>query len=177
MAIIVPSDWTPRADLRRIIVHWTGGMKTPNGLDRQHYHILIDGAGGLVRGNVSIAANAIGSTIRPRASHTLNCNEGSIGVSLCGMAKAVERPFHPGPAPITKEQWAALPHVLAALCTRYRIPVTDKTVLSHAEVQANLGIRQRQKWDIAILPFAPELNTAREVGDRFRHWTSRAMGV
>ncbi len=177
MAIVVPAEWTPRADLRRIIVHWTGGMHLPNGLDLSHYHILIRGDGGLVLGNVSIAANAVGSTMRPRASHTLNCNEGSIGVSLCGMAKAVERPFQPGPAPITKEQWAALPHVLAQLCARYRIPVSDQTILSHAEVQANLGIKQRQKWDIAILPFATDLNTAREVGDRFRHWTAKAMAV
>jgi N-acetyl-anhydromuramyl-L-alanine amidase AmpD len=172
---IIPSDWTPRADMRRIIVHWTGGTHKANGLDRAHYHILIEGDGALVRGIPSITGNDVSNPVGRRASHTLNCNTGSIGVSLCGMAGAIERPFQPGRFPITKEQWAALPHVLATLCTRYRIPVTDKTVLSHAEVQANLGIKQRQKWDISILPFAPEFNTAREVGDRFREWSLRLV--
>jgi hypothetical protein len=177
MAVIIPGEWTPRADLRRIIVHWTAGRHAPSGLDRAHYHILIDGAAALIRGTPSIAANAVSSSLAPRASHTLNCNSGSIGVALCGMGGAVESPFDAGRWPITPAQWAALPQVLAQLCTRYRIPVTPQTVLSHAEVQANLGIRQRGKWDIVILPFAPDLNTAREVGDRFRHWTFKAMGA
>ncbi|MER8369697.1 hypothetical protein NKH70_28955 [Mesorhizobium sp. M0991] len=37
--------------------------------------------------------------------------------------------------------------VVAELCKYYRIKVTSKTVLSHAEVESNLGIEQRGKWD------------------------------
>jgi hypothetical protein len=48
------------------------------------------------------------------------------------------------------------------------VPVTPKTVLSHAEVQANLGIKQKGKWDIAILPWDRSFDTARECGDEFR---------
>ena len=173
---VVPTDWMPQASIHGIVVHWTGGHYEPNGLDRQHYHILVKGDGALVRGTSPISANdARFPDRRPRANHTLNLNTGYIGVALCCMARAVEKPFSPGPAPLTKEQWAALPHVLGQLCLHYRIAVTPRTVLSHAEVQGTLGVTQRQKWDISILPFAPSIDTATEVGDRFRHWTIKSM--
>lgn len=163
----VPADWMPWAQMQRIIVHWTAGGHKASATDRKHYHLLLEGDGTLVRGNPSIALNQA-PVKAGYAAHTLNCNSGSIGVSLCGMAGAVERPFQAGKSPITMEQWAALPAVIAALCRRYSIPVTPSTVLSHAEVQATLGIAQRGKWDIAILPFDPALNTARKVGDSLR---------
>lgn len=174
-AVILPGEWTPRADLRRIIVHWTAGAHKASELDRTHYHILIEGNGNLVRGFPTIPANAVLSVIRPRASHTLNCNTGSIGVSLCGMRGAVERPFDPGPSPITVVQWTTLAHVLAQLCRRYTITPGATTLLTHAEVQVNLGIVQRGKWDISILPFERELNTAKLVGDRMRAMTSSIL--
>lgn len=166
-ASIIPADWMPWAQMQRIIVHWTAGGNKASATDRKHYHLLVEGDGKLVRGDPPITANA--APIKAGyAAHTLNCNTGSIGVSLCGMAGAVERPFSAGKSPITMQQWAALPAILAALCRRYSIPVTPGTVLSHAEVQATLGIAQRGKWDIAILPFDPSLNTARKVGDQMR---------
>lgn len=166
-AQIVPSDWMPAGRLERIIVHWTAGHHRASGLDKSHYHVLIEGDGTLVRGKPSIAANGIGGA-GPRASHTLNCNTGSIGVSLCCMAGAVEKPFNPGKAPLTAAQWQALPRVLADLCRRYGIPVSPKTVLSHAEVQSNLGIAQRGKWDIARVVPAPDLVGAKVCGDALR---------
>lgn len=163
----IPADWMPWAQMQRIIVHWTAGGNKASATDRKHYHLLVEGDGKLVRGDPPITANA--APIKAGyAAHTLNCNTGSIGVSLCGMAGAVERPFSAGKSPITMQQWAALPAILAALCRRYSIPVTPGTLLSHAEVQATLGIAQRGKWDIAILPFDTGLNTARKVGDHLR---------
>jgi N-acetyl-anhydromuramyl-L-alanine amidase AmpD len=173
--MVLPGDWTPAADLRRTIVHWTAGSNKASSIDRQHYHILIEGDGKLVRGVPTIAANAVGSVLRPRASHTLNCNTGSIGVSLCGMRGAVERPFKAGPSPITTMQWTTLAHVLAQLCRRYRIAPVAQSLLTHAEVQSNLSIAQRGKWDIGILPFEPELNTPKLVGDRMRAMTEELM--
>lgn len=171
---IVPADWMPAGRLERIIVHWTAGQHRASGLDKSHYHILIEGNGDLVRGTPSIAANGIGAS-GARASHTLNCNTGSIGVSLCCMAGAVERPFNPGKAPMTAAQWQALPRVLADLCRRYGIGVTPKNVLSHAEVQANLKIAQRGKWDIARVVPAPELVGAKACGDAMRAAVSRLV--
>ncbi len=163
----VPPEWMPPARLERIIFHWTAGAHRASGLDRSHYHILIEADGKLVRGIPSIAANGIGGS-GPRASHTLNANTGSIGVSLCGMAGAVESPFNPGKSPITAVQWKTLADVIADLCRRYDIPVTPKTVLSHAEVQANLGVKQRQKWDVTRLAFDPSLVGAKACGDAMR---------
>jgi hypothetical protein len=57
---------------------------------------------------------------------------------------------------------------VAELCKHYKVPVTDKTVLSHAEVQKNLGITQRGKWDVAILPWDRSFDTSWECGDLFR---------
>ncbi|MBW4656615.1 MAG: N-acetylmuramoyl-L-alanine amidase [Kaiparowitsia implicata GSE-PSE-MK54-09C] len=159
-ARVVPSDWIPAVRLDRIIVHWTAGAHRASGLNKSHYYILIEADGMLVRGTPSIAANRIGGT-GPRAS-------GSIGVSLCCMAGAIESLFKAGSAAMPMAQWETLPAVLADLCRLFGIPVTPKTVLSHAEVQAMLGIKQRGKWDISRLAFEPKIVGAKACGDRLR---------
>ena len=157
---LVPANWMPNANMSRIIVHWTAGNHRANAVDKRAYHIIVEGDGNVVRGNPVIGGPA---------SHTLNANTGSIGVALAGMVGARERPFDAGRAPLTQVQWNAAMHVLAELAARYRISVSRTTILSHAEVQNNLGIAQRGKWDIAILPFDPSFNTAARVGDRMRN--------
>jgi N-acetyl-anhydromuramyl-L-alanine amidase AmpD len=171
----VPTDWMPDARINGVILHWTGGANRPNARDRRSYHVLVDGDGELVRGVASIAANGVGSTLRPRASHTLDCNTGWVGVSLCGMLAAREFPFDAGLQPINRTQWVAAAEAVASLCARYRIAVTRETVLSHAEVQGTLGIRQRQKWDITRLPWDSSTVGALACGDAFRALVSRAI--
>ena len=122
----------------------------------------------MIKGIPSIALNDAGGAKKGYAAHTLNCNTGSIGVALCCMAGAVESPFNPGKAPMTVAQWQTLPRVVAELCRRYSIPVTPKTVLSHAEVQANLGIKQKGKWDISRLGFDPAVVGPKACGDIMR---------
>lgn len=61
-----------------------------------------------------------------------------------------------------------LPQVVVGLCRRYDIPVTPRTVLSHAEVQAKLGIKQRGKWDISRLAFDPSVKGAKSCNDVLR---------
>ena len=168
---LIPSDWMPQAKLSRIILHWTAGTHKASDFDRKHYHVLIEGAGKVVKGFPSIALNSEPKVKKDYAAHTLNCNTGSIGVSLCCMGGdgVWEKPFNAGRYPLTKSQWEAASTVVAELCKHYGIKVTRETVLSHAEVQANLGIKQRGKWDIAVLAFDPTTyNTAKKVGDRFR---------
>lgn len=174
MPRIVPDTWMPACRMQRIIVHWTAGTHTPSANDRSHYHILIDGAGQLVRGIPPISGNASPAK-GARASHTLNCNTGSIGVSLACMGGAFESPFSSGKWPMKAEQWSALSLVLADLCERYAIPVDPKTVLSHAEVQSNLGIKQRGKWDIARLSFDLSVKGAKACGDLMRRNASAAL--
>lgn len=153
--------------MQRIIIHWTAGSHTPSNLDKAHYHFLIDGSGNVHKGAYPPEANA-----RPvkgkYAAHTLNCNTGSIGVALCAMAGAVERPFSAGKAPITPAQVNALAALLRDLCARYKIPVTRETVLSHAEVQPTLKIKQRGKWDICWLPGMAAPGDPVKVGDEIR---------
>ncbi|WP_377838684.1 N-acetylmuramoyl-L-alanine amidase [Bosea sp. UC22_33] len=173
----LPADWMPAARMKRIVVHWTAGAHRASGLDRRHYHILIEGDGKLVRGIPSIDLNDAREVKPGYAAHTLSCNTGSIGVSLCCMAGAVESPFNAGEAPMTRSQWEALPRVLADLCRRYGISVTPRTVLSHAEVQGTLGIKQKGKWDISRLAFDQTVRGAQACGDLFRAGTASLLAT
>jgi N-acetyl-anhydromuramyl-L-alanine amidase AmpD len=165
---MVPAEWMPAAKMKGIVFHWSAGQWKASGLDRAHYHIMIEDDGELIRGIRSIKDNEFIMKGRPYAAHTRSCNTGFIGVAVCAMQGAVERPFNAGKHPITKKQWETLAHVLADLCRRYKIPVTSQTVLSHAEVQTNLGKRQAGKWDVAVLPFDLSFNTAKKCGDDMR---------
>ncbi len=139
--------------MKRIIIHWTGGTGTFGALDAEHYHFAIDWTGKVHQGKHKPEAN-LDCTDGRYAAHTRRCNTGSIGVALCGMHEAVERPFDPGKNPINHKQIDALAELCADLCEGYGIPVTPQTVLTHAEVQPTLGIKQRGKWDITWLPDA-----------------------
>jgi hypothetical protein len=157
--------------MNRIIWHWTGGAHKANDSDKRHYHFIIEGDGTVVNGNHPPEANAVirsprdGSTY---AAHTRGANTGSIGVAVAAMRGATERPFSAGPSPITGKQVEALVRLTADLCRRYNIPVTDQTVLSHAEVQPRLGIAQGGKWDIAWLPGMAGPGDPLAIGDGLR---------
>lgn len=163
----LPKSWMPSANMKRIHLHWTAGAHTANSVDKKAYHILVEGDGNLVRGDKPINANAKGSGLK-QASHTRMANTGAIGVSLCCMRGSKESPFDAGPSPMTETQWEAGIKVIAALAERYDIPVTHQTILTHAEVQPNLNIKQRFKWDINRLAFDPDVRGHKEVGDLMR---------
>jgi hypothetical protein len=165
---VIPAAWMPDAKISGIVFHWTAGQNKASDLDRSHYHLLIESDGKHVRGVPSIDLNSLPKAKAGYAAHTLNCNTGFIGVSLCGMAGAIENPFSAGKQPITRVQWNELANVLAQLCKRYGIKVSRKTVLSHAEVQTNLDIKQKGKWDVARLPFDISIKGATAIGDQMR---------
>lgn len=144
--------------LTRIHWHWTAGGHRANATDRAAYHVLIEGDGTVIRAAEPSA----------KRSHTLNANSGAVGISLCAMAGAVERPFSPGAYPITAAQIGALARETARACLAYDIPVSRWSTLSHAEVQPYLGIAQRQKWDITWLPGMSGPADPITVGDRIR---------
>jgi hypothetical protein len=164
---IVPLEWMPTCDMIRVICHWTAGAYTAGEADREHYHILIEGDGALVRGWYSIKDN-VSTSDGIYAAHTKNLNTGSIGVSMCCMAGAVESPFSVGAYPMTETQWEMLARVVADLCGFYEIPITRETVLTHAEVQGTLGVAQQGKWDVTRLPFDPAIEGATVCGDILR---------
>jgi hypothetical protein len=165
----MPTSWMPAAKMERIHIHWTGGAYDANAKDKKSYHILVQGDGTLLRGDRPINANAKGSGLTP-ASHTLNANTGAIGVSMCCMGgKGVtENPFAAGKFPLKPAQWDKMVEVVAELARRYSIPVTSKTILTHAEVQPNLGIKQKNKWDITRVAFDTKLVGHEAVGNKIR---------
>lgn len=164
----------PTAPMRRIIFHWTGGSYTPSSLDKEHYHFVIDGNGRVHAGLHKINANIPPLREGEYAAHTRGTNSYSIGVALCCMAGAVEGRSN-GKYPVKESQFDRLAEVIAELCRTYNIPITPETVLSHAEVQTTLGIKQNGKWDISVLPFDPAVKGARAVGDRLRARVKRYL--
>jgi hypothetical protein len=144
--------------LTRVHGHWTGGWHKANSSDKRAYHRLIEGDGTVLR---------MADPWLPR-SHTLNANGGAVGVSMCCMVGAVERPFSWGSAPMTTKQLHAMAEEVARLCIAFDIPVSRWSVLTHAEVQPAFGIKQKWKWDINILPGMERPGDPIEVGDRIR---------
>ncbi len=153
--------------LKRVHIHWTAGGPQASSLDRQHYHVLIEQDGTVVLGDKKPEANR-NTSDGHYAAHTRAANTGAIGVGLCGMRGARDRPFSAGNSPLTWPQIEAMASVVADLCETYDIDVTRETVLTHAEVQPTLGIRQRGKWDVRWLPDMDRAGDAIEVGDRLR---------
>lgn len=163
---IIPSQWLPNCSMKRVILHWTAGAYKASSNDLSHYHILIEDDGKLQKGTHSIKDNvSTGDNIY--AAHTLNLNTGSIGVSVCCMANAIERPFDAKNFPMKQKQWETMAQVVAELCDFYDIPVTPKTVLGHGEVAKTLGVDQGGKWDPMVLPWDTSLSKSK-VGDQFR---------
>jgi Putative peptidoglycan-binding domain-containing protein len=162
--------------MQRIICHWTAGGSRASDDDRKHYHRIVEQDGTVVRGTETIADNIVTSD-GDYAAHTLHLNTGSIGIAMAGMRDAIEYPFSPGPSPINEHQFTVFCSLVAELCREYSIPVTPQTVLTHAEVETTLGVKQRGKWDIAVLPWGEHLTGSRAVGDHMRATVSAMLGV
>lgn len=176
LARLIPPDWLSPVKMSGIVVHWTAGAYEANGTDKDSYHLLIEGDGDLERGNHTIADN-VNTADDDYAAHTRGHNTGQIGVSLCCMGGKEVTPVNFGAFPMKKLQWDILVQVCAELCIFYKIPVTNRTLLSHAEVQGTLGIPQKQKWDYTVLPFDPTIKGATAIGDRLRREVAARMQV
>lgn len=173
---VAPLPVTPKTGLKRIVMHWTAGGPGASALDRQHYHFIVQQDGEVVRGDMTPEDN-INTSDGRYAAHTKGCNTGAIGVSICGMAGAQERPFSPGSYPIRQPQVAVMCSLVARLCREYGIPITRQTVLSHAEVQPTLGIAQNGKIDIMWLPGMDDMQNPVSVGDILRSDISKALAI
>lgn len=153
--------------LKRIHLHWTAGGNRPSALDLEHYHFVVDGDGKEHAGKLPPEAN-ISTSDGSYVAHTLGANTGAIGISMCGMAGAQELPFSPGSAPLKPVQVDAFCRLAARLALQYKIPCRPDTILTHAEVERTLGVRQKGKWDIRWLPGMEGPGDALEVGDVLR---------
>lgn len=158
--------------MNRIIMHHSAGPGRVTDMDRQHYHRIVDAQGVVHSGNHPIADNAPGRSLQTGkyAAHTRGLNTGSIGVAIAAMAGA--RWNDPRGSTFsfpTQVQMDEFIKEVARLAFRYNIPVTPKTILSHAEVQITLGVKQAGKWDFDYDPFGQTVSRDPiEIGDRLR---------
>lgn len=159
------------SSLKRVIAHWSVTRYKADQTSKAHYHFIVEGDGNVVAGDKKPEDNI--STRNGYAAHTLGCNTGSIGIACAAMSGATGVTNF-GDYPITEIQFNSMCRKIAELCIRYGIEPGPRTVLSHAEVQGTLGIKQRGKWDIAVLPFAG-LTTAKACGDLMRRRVSLFM--
>lgn len=174
MDYAVNPAWMQSVKMQRVVAHWSAGTHRASELDKEHYHVIIEGDGNVVKGDHDISDN-VSTGDDDYAAHTRGCNTGAIGVSCACMLDAKESPFVAGKYPLTKVQWDRMVLVIASLCRFYKIPVTPKTVLTHAEVQANLGIKQAGKWDYTRLAFDVDVKGAKACGDRLRASVTAAL--
>lgn len=167
--ILLPSSILVKALTKKVILHWTAGPAQSRADEALHYHAILNQDLSITKGVYSPADNdSIPAGKVKYAAHTRGSNTRAFGYSLAGMRGAKQSPFEPGPDPITEAQWSRAMIHIAQICKFYRIEVTPKTVLTHAEVQKNLGVTQAGKWDIAILPWDQKWNTAEKVGNLMR---------
>lgn len=148
---VIPRLWLPPSSgVRRVVMHWTAGNYQPNWLDKAHYHFLIDGQGRPVKG--------------PRAPgqylpHIRNLNSGSVGLSICAMARARQcGPF--GKCPLTELQWERACQAAADILAAYGLTLSERTLLCHSEAERVYGVAQGGKWDIDLLPWDLKLTPA-----------------
>lgn len=66
---------------------------------------------------------------------------------------------------------------VAEMAETYDIPVTPQTILTHAEVQPTLGIKQNGKWDINWLPGMDRPADPIAAGNRLRAMILRQMDL
>ena len=140
--------------VRGVVWHWTAGAKGFIELERDAYNFLFSVTGDTIQGNHTIPEQVMYDWRRDiGASHTKSMNTGWVGCSVDAMAGSAQaNPMKWGSNPITWEGIDAMLEQTMDICEEYRIPVSQWTTLSHAEVQPTLGVKQRWKWDYTVLP-------------------------
>ncbi len=170
----------PRADLRRIALHWTGDDYRTT-FSAYHFCIALgDDDRPFVVATHDVRANArdVGASDAPYAAHTRGRNSYTIGVAVCGMRGAVPHDFDAHP--LRDDMMEATCALVAHLARAYAIDVGAETIATHAEAAVDdgyFGCGDEQRWDIArLVPEARplEANDARATGDVLRERIARA---
>lgn len=141
--------------MKRIIIHWTAGVGSPNAIERQCYHYLVD-TKGVVHSGIYKPEDNENCSDGKYAKHTGGGNTGSIGVALCGMAdfgKNTTLKY-----PLTKIQCERMFRFVADLSEKYKIPITSNTIMTHYEFGLkNPNSSSAGKIDIIYLPPYPNV--------------------
>lgn len=165
-------DIFDESGITRIHWHWTvsGYLVTPR--ITSHYNGVFDYEGNEYDGGAPPEQQAYYSS-RFGVSHSLSSNTGAVGLAVACLSgvkanwgsMAVDQ----GQYPITWKGIDAMLEKTMELCKEFDIYPSPWTTLNHAEIQPNLGIRQKGKWDIQILPDQPKkILSAKVAGDMMR---------
>ena len=140
--------------MKRIIIHWTAGTGSPNSVDKQHYHYLIDSQGKIHNGIFTPEDN-LNCYDGRYAAHTGGGNTASIGVAMCGMC-GFKGADNVGKYPLTRVQCESMFKLVAELAKKYAIAVTSNNVMTHYEFGLkNPKTSSAGKIDIIHLPPFP----------------------
>jgi len=155
--------------VRGVVWHWTAGAYGVIDFEKDHYNFIFDTDGNTYDGNHTISEQVnydwrkgIG------ASHTKSLNTGWLGCSVDAMGDAKGWPMDWGTYPLTWEGIDAMLETTAEICEEYDVPVSKWTILTHAEVQPTLGVKQNNKWDYMVLPGDNSPRDPVHVGDEMR---------
>ena len=144
--------------MNKLIYHWTGGAYSPNLIDKQHYHFVIDNNGKVFSGKFKPENNEKCIAFQ-YAAHTGGGNTGSIGIAFCGMF-GFKNKNQSGKYPLTLKQIEKGFCLGAELIIKYNININNKL-----SVQTHYGFGKRNpnttssgKIDIIYLPPYPNVS-------------------
>ncbi len=158
------------SNLKRIIIHWDAGTGNVTEHAKECYHFLVDKKAEVFKGTHTPEDNT-SCKDGVYAAHTGGGNTGSIGVSLLGMYGFTQKEKKTN-YPINRIQFERGMLLVAQLCKKYCIPITENTVLTHYEFgRKHPDTTSRGKIDIIHLPFNPNLCPS-EVGSYIRRKVS-----
>ncbi len=153
--------------MKKVVIHWTAGTNQPNNTDYEHYHYLVNKDGIVIAGKYTPEDNE-NCNDGKYAQHCGGGNTGTIGVSMCGMYGFKDK-NNVGEYPLTKKQCEATFKLVAELCKKYNIAITNKTVLTHYEFgQSHRNTSSYGKIDIVYMPPYPEIEK-NKVGNFIRN--------
>jgi hypothetical protein len=158
--------------INRVHWHWMASGYAVSKTSLAHYNDGVDHMGNVYDGGALAQLQAEYSyRNRIGVSHTFMANTGSIGIGIACMAGAScsGSTVDAGKFPITWEGIDGMLKRTAEYCKLYDIKPSPWTTLTHAEVGPNIGIKQRGKWDIRVLPDdLSKLLPAKQAGDILR---------
>ena len=148
----------------KITIHHTAGKYTPNAIERNCYHYLIDANGKITKGVYTLADN-IDCKDGKYARHCGGGNTKNIGIAFCANLGLSEKTLKTN-YPLTRPQLEAGFKLAAELSIKYGIPISADKIFTHYEFDR----RKREpegKIDIIYLPPFPFVRRD-EVGNFIR---------
>lgn len=148
----------------KITFHHTAGTYTPNALEKNCYHYLIDSEGRVTKGVRTVADN-VNCYDGKYAAHCGGGNTKNIGIAFCANLNLSEKTLATK-YPLTRPQLEAGFKLAAELSILYSIPVVPDKIFTHYEFDKKKE-KPQGKIDIIYLPPFPFVER-KGVGDFIR---------